>query len=140
MNTDFQDKIDEYLLHGDAMSEEDKALFLKEIEEDREKRELFEFTIDVKRAIKSREEKLKAIAEFEKDMQKKRTRRKLLLWWSGIAAMVIVGFFTVKQMNTVSTPDEIIRGGDDIFNVVPADSLTNDSILTDTIGHNGRTK
>ena len=35
-NNNFQDRIDEYLLHGDTMSEEDKAQFLKEIEEDAE--------------------------------------------------------------------------------------------------------
>lgn len=37
-NNNFQDRIDEYLLHGDTMSEEDKAQFLKEIEENAEKR------------------------------------------------------------------------------------------------------
>ena len=29
-NINFQDRIDEYLLHGETMSEEDKAQFLKE--------------------------------------------------------------------------------------------------------------
>ena len=38
-NNNFQDRIDEYLLHSDTMSEEDKAQFLKEIEEDAEKKE-----------------------------------------------------------------------------------------------------
>lgn len=36
-NINFQDRIDEFLLHNDAMSEEDKAQFLKEIEDDVEK-------------------------------------------------------------------------------------------------------
>ena len=39
-NNNFQDRIDEYLLHCETMSEEDKAQFLKEIEEDAEKKEL----------------------------------------------------------------------------------------------------
>ena len=32
MDNNFQDRIDEYLLHGDNMSEEAKAQLLKEIE------------------------------------------------------------------------------------------------------------
>ena len=47
MNYNFQDRIDEYLLYGDTMSEEDKAQFLKEIEEDAEKKEQYEFTKNV---------------------------------------------------------------------------------------------
>ena len=35
-NNNFQDRIDEYLLHEDSMSEEAKAQFLKEIEEDQQ--------------------------------------------------------------------------------------------------------
>ena len=53
-NNNFQDRIDEYLLHGDTMSEEDKAQFLKEIEEDAEKKEHYEFTKNVKQAMVSR--------------------------------------------------------------------------------------
>lgn len=55
MNQDFQDRIDQYLLHGDTMSEEDKAQFLKEIEEDAEKRDLYEFTKNLKAALVSRD-------------------------------------------------------------------------------------
>ena len=68
-NNNFQDRIDEYLLHGDTMSEEDKAQFLKEIEEDDEKKEQYEFTKNVKQAIVSRGEKLKAMIEFQKEMK-----------------------------------------------------------------------
>ena len=68
-NNNFQDRIDEYLLHSDTMSEEDKAQFLKEIEEDAEKKEQYEFTKNVKQAIVSRGEKLKAMTEFQKEMK-----------------------------------------------------------------------
>ena len=68
-NNNFQDRIDEYLLHGDTMSEEDKAQLLKEIEEDAEKKEQYEFTKNVKQAIVSRGEKLKAMTEFQKEMK-----------------------------------------------------------------------
>ena len=67
-NNNFQDRIDEYLLHGETMSEEDEAQFLKEIEEDEEKRELYEFTKNVKAAMVSRREKLKAMTEDRKSV------------------------------------------------------------------------
>ena len=54
MDNNFQDKIDEYLLHGNKMPEEAKAQFLKEIEEDEEKKEQYEFTKNVKQAMVSR--------------------------------------------------------------------------------------
>ena len=85
MDNDFQDRIDEFLLHGDTMSEEDKALFLKEIEEDAEKKERYEFTKSVKDAMASREDKLKAMTEFETEMKSHSHRRTLALV-SGIAA------------------------------------------------------
>lgn len=68
-NINYQDRIDEYLLHGDTMSEEDKAQFLKEIEEDVEKKKQYEFTRNVKQAMVSRGEKLKAMTEFKKEMK-----------------------------------------------------------------------
>ena len=85
-NINFQDRIDEYLLHGETMSEEDKAQFLKEIEEDAEKRELYEFTKNVKQAMISRGEKLKAMTEFQKEI--KHGSRKSWLWISSIAAIL----------------------------------------------------
>ena len=90
MDNNFQDRIDEYLLHGDAMSEEAKAQFLKEIEEDAEKKEQYEFTKRVKQAVTSRGEKLKAMAEFQKEM--KRGNRNVWLWVSSVAAVLVVGF------------------------------------------------
>ena len=95
MDNNFQDRIDEYLLHGDAMSEEAKAQFLKEIEEDAEKKEQYEFTKSVRQAVTSRGEKLKAMAEFQKEM--KRGNRNVWLWVSSAAAVLVVGFFTVKN-------------------------------------------
>lgn len=79
MNYNFQDRIDEYLLYGDTMSEEDKAQFLKEIEGDAEKKEQYKFTKNVKQAMVSRGEKLKAMTEFQKEM-KSHHHRKTWLW------------------------------------------------------------
>lgn len=163
MDNNFQDRIDEYLLHGDTMSEEAKAQFLKEIEEDTEKKEQYEFTKNVKEALKSRGDKLKAMAEFQKENEaqdEKRMRacscpcpeyketedikivghksnfRKKLVWFSGIAAVLVVGFFVINPLFIEkNSPTDNVRGGEnDVFETtVPTDSIANDSISTDTV-------
>lgn len=132
-NNNFQDRIDKYLLHGNKMSEEDKAQFLKEIEEDAEKREQYEFTKSVKQAMVSRGEKLKAMAEFQKEM--KHGRRKVWLWISSIAAVLVIGFFAINPLFVENTPTDNVRGDEnDVFEVTaPSDSIGNDSISTDSI-------
>lgn len=133
-NNNFQDRIDEYLLHGDTMSEEDKAQFLKEIEEDEEKRELYEFTKNVKMAMVSREEKLKAMTEFQKEM-KSHHHRKTWLWISSIAAVLVIGFFAINPLFVENSPTDNVRGDEnEVFDMTaPTDSISNDSISTDTI-------
>ena len=134
MDKDFQDRIDEFLLHGNKMSEEDKAQFLKEIEEDEEKREQYEFTKNVKQAIVSRGEKLKAMTEFQKEM-KSHYHRKTWLWISSIAAVLVIGFFAINPLFVENSPTDNVRGDEnDVFEMtVPTDSINNDSISTDTI-------
>lgn len=133
-NYNFQDRIDEYLLHGNTMSEEDKALFLKEIAEDAEKKELYEFTKNVKQAMISRGEKLKAMTEFQKEM-KSHHHRKTWLWISSIAAVLVIGFFAINPLFVENSPTDNVRGDEnDVFDMtVPTDSINNDSISTDTI-------
>ena len=133
-NNNFQDRIDEYLLHSDTMSEEDKAQFLKEIEEDAEKKEQYEFTKNVKQAIVSRGEKLKAMTEFKKEM-KSHYHRKTWLWISSIAAVLVIGFFAINPLFVENSPTDNVRGDEnDVFDMtVPTDSINNDSISTDTI-------
>ena len=133
-NINFQDRIDEFLLHNDAMSEEDKAQFLKEIEDDVEKREQYEFTKNVKMAMVSREEKLKAMTEFQKEM-KSHHHRKTWLWISSIAAILVIGFFAINPLFVENSPTDNVRGDEnDVFDMtVPTDSINNDSISTDTI-------
>ena len=133
-NNNFQDRIDEYLLHGETMSEEDKAQFLKEIEEDEEKRELYEFTKNVKQAMISRVEKLKAMTEFQKEM--KHSNRKSWLWISSIAAILVVAFFAINPLfMEKNSPTDNVRGDEnDVFDMTaPTDSIGNDSISTDTV-------
>ena len=134
MDNNFQDRIDEYLLHGDSLSEEAKAQFLKEIEEDEEKREQYEFTKNVKQAMISRGEKLKAMTEFQKEM-KSHHHRKTWLWISSIAAILVVGFFAINPLLVETSSHDNVRGDEnDVFEMTaPADSINNDSISTDTI-------
>ena len=133
-NINFQDRIDEYLLHGETMSEEDKAQFLKEIEEDAEKKEQYEFTKNVKQAMVSRGKKLKAMTEFQKEM-KSHHHRKTWLWISSIAAVLVIGFFAINPLFVENSPTDNVRGDEnDVFDMtVPTDSINNDSISTDTI-------
>ena len=133
-NNNFQDRIDEYLLHGETMSEEDKAQFLTEIEEDEEKRELYEFTKNVKQAMISRGEKQKAMTEFQKEIE--HGRRKSWLWISSIAAILVVGFFAINPLfMEKNSPTDNVRGDEnDVFDMAaPTDSISNDSISTDTV-------
>ena len=133
-NNNFQDRIDEYLLHCETMSEEDKAQFLKEIEEDAEKKEQYEFTKNVKQAMVSRGEKLKAMTEFQKEM-KSHHHRKTWLWISSIAAVLVIGFFAINPLFVENSPTDNVRGDEnDVFDMTaPTDSISNDSISTDTI-------
>ena len=134
MDNNFQDRIDEYLLHSDTMSEEDKAQFLKEIEDDVEKREQYEFTKNVKMTMVSREEKLKAMTEFQKEM-KSHHHRKTWLWISSIAAILIVGLFAINPLLVETSSHDNVRGDEnDVFEMTaPADSIDTDSISSDTI-------
>ena len=160
MDNNFQDRIDEYLLHEDTMSEEAKAQFLTEIEEDTEKKKQYEFTKNVKEALKSRGDKLKAMTEFQKEYEtqdKKRMRacscseyreaedtkivghksnfRKKLVWFSGIAAVLVIGFFAINPLFVENSPTDNVRGDEnDVFELTaPTDSISNDSISTDTV-------
>lgn len=134
MDNNFQDRIDEYLLHEDTMSEEAKAQFLKEIEENTEKKKQYEFTKNVKEALKSRGDKLKAMTEFQKEM-KSHHHRKTWLWISSIAAVLVIGFFAINPLFVENSPTDNVRGDEnDVFDMtVPTDSINNDSISTETI-------
>ena len=134
MDNNFQDRIDEYLLHEDTMSEEAKAQFQKEIEENTEKKKQYEFTKNVKEALKSRGDKLKAMTEFQKEM-KSHYHRKTWLWTSSIAAILVIGFFAINPLFVENSPTDNVRGDEnDVFDMtVPTDSINNDSISTDTV-------
>ena len=133
MDNNFQDRIDEYLLHEDTMSEEAKAQFQKEMEENTEKKKQYEFTKNVKEAMKSRGDKLKAMTEFQKEIE--HGRRKSWLWISSIAAILVVGFFAINPLLVETSSHDNVRGDEnDVFEMTaPADSIDTDSISSDTI-------
>lgn len=162
MDYNFQDRIDEYLLHRDNMSEETKAQFLKEIEEDADKKEQYELTKNIRKALKSRGDKLKAMVEFQEEYEAqdemrikacscpypeyrvaedikivghKSNFRKKLVWFSGIAAILVIGFFAIQPLFVYESTNGNVRGDEnDVFEMeVPADSIATDSISTDTI-------
>jgi hypothetical protein len=162
MDEKFQDRIDKYLLN--RMDDAEKTEFLREIEQDEEKKEQLEFTQDVKDSIRSREEKLQALAQFQRQYEQERrisayratgteraacycpapevaatkpvrSKKKIWLWISGVAAVLVIGFFAIKPMfdyesspNYNGAPMEQMRGGDEVFSPAPADSTDNDTI------------
>ncbi len=65
MKIDYQDRIDEYLLH--RMSEEERLAFEKEVNSDKELQEQLSFTEDIQQVLKSRNEKLTKMAEWQND-------------------------------------------------------------------------
>ncbi len=133
MDNNFQDRIDEYLLHGNSMSDEAEAQFLKEIEEDVEKKEQYELTKNIKTAMMSRGEKLKAMADFQKEYEKPK-HRKAWLWISGIAAILVVGFFAINPLFVSNSPTDNVRGDEnDVFDTTaPTDNITSDSTSMDS--------
>lgn len=118
MKFENQDIIDNYLLG--RMSDKDKSDFDKIIAGDDEMREQYEFTDNVLRVTKNRYDKLKAIKSWEDDSTNKKIvlRRRLFIWSSSIAAILIIGLFVGSYMMTnerIEAPNLInntaVRGG-----------------------------
>ncbi len=99
MKFEYQDDIDDYLLN--RMSEEQQLAFEKEINRNPELQEQLDFTKNSVRALKSRNDKLAALKEWEKDYVWKEQRHKhiQLYWISGVAALFIVTFFIILKPN-----------------------------------------
>lgn len=155
MDINFQDRIDEYLLHPDRLSEEEKSQFLSELDADPEKRAQFDLTCNVRQAVtsrakkKSRMEEMRGmygqasphIAASSQDVEENRPdapRRKRWLWLSGIAAAVVLGFFVGRYLPGSSSSEDGLRGDGHIFEGVPSEgdssALPADTLSADTIG------
>ena len=124
MKNDFQDRIDEYILG--RMSDEEKAQFEKDVNCDESKREQLEFTVNVKEAISSREDKMSKLKVMQRlydlahhqdvastqatgtdDCQfcpapqyaaEKMSSRRIWWWTSGIAAVLVIGLFVFSPL------------------------------------------
>lgn len=155
MKKDLQDRIDDYVLG--RMSIEERRKFEEEIGLDKDKEEQLEFTRNVKNAIDSRQEKLRKMEEMRRrhsisadtstdgccsDVRTyapaprmKSSLKRIWLWASGIAAVLVVGYFIwspLKHESDILDSSEMMRGDDEIFDVeIP---VANDTILSrDTV-------
>lgn len=163
MNEKFQDRIDNYLLN--RMNDVEKEAFLHEVEQDADKKEQLEFTEKIKDTISSREEKLQALDKFQMQYEEERKeaairatgtdavcycpapsegekqvkpKKRIWLWISGVAAVLVFGFFAIKPIfmyesspNYKRAPLEKMRGGDAVFSPTPTDDADNDTIKFD---------
>ena len=61
--------------------------------------------------------------------------RKKLVWFSGVAAVLVIGFFAINPLLVENSPTDNVRGDEnEVFDMTaPTDSISNDSISTDTI-------
>lgn len=107
MDKKFQDKIDNFLLHESDMEQRCKDEFIRELSDDAAKREQYEFTLNVKRAIYSMESKREQLAIIHKNYltNKKREKnlrlfKKIIIGGSSIAAIFVVGFFVFRPIQT----------------------------------------
>ena len=140
MKKDFQDRIDEYVLA--RMSDEGKAQFEAEVNQDESKREQLEFTRNVKGAISSREDKMAKLKimqrMYDREHQQvaasmratgtddchyspgpqcateKKPSKRIWWWASGIAAVFVIGLFILAPFN--EDPSATDFSSDKIFN------------------------
>lgn len=121
MKIEFQDNIDDYLLN--RMSGEERKSFEQKLDSDPELQDQLAFTQEVQQAITSRNEKLDAIKEWQDDYTWKQDVRqspakRLIYWSSGIAALLLAGFFLLQYQvgtdnNLEALPNCVERGGED---------------------------
>ena len=112
MKIDYQDRIDEYLMN--RMSYEERMVFENEVNSNKELQEQLSFTEDVQQVLNSRNEKLAKMEEWQDDYEWEETRskplssgRKFFYWISGIAALIVVGFFLVQNLYVTKRHDNM---------------------------------
>lgn len=152
MNTEYQEIIDNYVL-GKMTTEELKS-FEEELAINQELREQYGFTLQVKNAITSRQEKLKLLKFWEehypieqqyrptgtdldngKHQNYHSSPKKKIVWFSSIAAVLIIGFFALRPSFFVSPskPNEIpVEGEIDVIDVGGFDDMEMDIEAADS--------
>ena len=109
---EYQDRIDDYIL--DRMSDEERSTFEKEMAADAELQEQVAFMQNMRIALKSRNEKLAAMKEWENDyvwQEERIVKRKWPYWVSGIAAVFVAGLMIFRTPSDID-PNGMLRGGD----------------------------
>ena len=107
---EYQDRIDDYIL--DRMSDEERATFEKEMSADAELQEQVSFMQNMEKALKSRNEKLSAMKEWENDyvwQEERQVKRKWIYWVSGIAAVFVAGLLIIRTPSDID-PNGMLRG------------------------------
>lgn len=124
MKSEYQDKIDEYLLG--RMTPEEGAEFEEKTHQNLELNEQLEFTRLLKDELKSKEKKRRLMHQWEQEnaLQQnfKKVRSRIRVWISGMAAILIIGLvignaivFTHSTNTAFPTPyvdAELYRGDD----------------------------
>lgn len=123
MKFESQDKIDDYLM--DRMPDDERMAFEKEVDGDKKIKEQLEFTMNLKQALKSRNEKLAAMERWKNDYIWKEDRRlattshptgrRIIYWISGVAAVIVAGLFMIRNHNY----------GDDSSILLPSSGIDN---------------
>lgn len=160
MKFEYQEKIDRYVLED--MTADERIAFEHEVQLNEELRDQLEYTQQVKALVTSRQEKMALLKQWEEEHRKEEEQvaaaqyrptgtgdycpapkyaadadpksKKFYYWISGIAAVLVIGFFVVSPLlifNSPGSSDEQFRGDDEVF--APKDSLTTDSITNDSI-------
>lgn len=158
MNIEYQEIIDNYVLG--RMTAEERKSFEEELAINQELREQYDFTLQVKNTIASRQEKLKLLKFWEEHYPIERQYRptgtdfdngkyhnchrspkKKIVWFSSIAAALIIGFFVLRpsffispsKPNEIPTEEEIDVIDIDVFDDMGMDIEAADSAACDSI-------
>ena len=102
MKIEYQDQIDDYL--NGRMSDTGRTEFEKDIQNNSELKEQLQFSEDLQKVLKSRNNILERMESWENERlskAKKTSFKRIYYWASGIAALFLVGLFT---FNTYFSP------------------------------------
>ena len=130
---DVQDRIDDYLLG--RMSAEEREIFEEEVAQDESIKEQLEFTRDVKNAISSKQSKVIAVKELQRQYAGEHGSSRWVLWLaSGLVVAAISGLFVLNpqifRREPSTAPDVVLRGDDgDIFE---RDTIAQDTTIITT--------
>lgn len=150
MDESFQNKIDEFILHEDKMCHEDIAKFHRELEVDAKKKEQFEFSCNLKKALESRESKQRMLLVFRTQYESEKSKiknqkimKRILIWTSSVAAVFVISVFMIRplissqlQSSSDANPtinDNYIFGSEELQNKDSKDTTKTNSTKTDSI-------